>query len=108
MTTNYDTWLEQPYQDSYDAEPEEWEYDDAIDELATDYLRTNFKDVDTVVLSDVIYSLNQDDTNLIDDYIKSRDFEKLGRKLWALYVDECEYIAKEYATKYIKENGIDD
>lgn len=107
MTANYDQWLESPYRDR-DDEPESWEYDDAIEDLANDYMRVNFSNVDTVVMSDVIYSLSQEDTDLIDDYIKSRDFEKLGRKIWAVYMEQCEYIAKEYATKYIKENGLED
>lgn len=100
----YDTWLEQPYHDNeYDSDY----YDECIHDLAEDYMRVNFKELDNVVMGEAIHELTVNNYDTLEDYLSQRDYEAFGRKIWALYQERCENIAEEYAKDYIERNGLE-
>ena len=51
-----------------------------------------------------VYSATIEQANSIEDYLKSKDFEKLGRLLWCISVESREKLAKIQAQNEF-ENG---
>ena len=101
---SYDTWLEQPYHDNeYNAD----DYDGYVQDLKDDYMRTNFRELDNVVMGEAIHELTVSNYDTLEDYLQAKDFEAFGRKVWALYLERCEAIAEEYAKDYIERNGLE-
>lgn len=74
--TSYDSWLEQPYQDKYAEE-------DAIDEIKERIL----DELEPNTLSKLCEGVGEDSLyrreEEIEEALKARDFESLGRLIWA-------------------------
>jgi hypothetical protein len=102
---SYDSWL------TTDVEAERFaSAEDAIDarvkELCNhnaDYDHTLFEN-----FSEDIYSATAEQAESIEDYLKSKDFEKLGRLLWCISVESRQESARIQAEKDFENGELDD
>jgi len=97
--TSFDSWL------TTDAEAEHYA-DDAIDDRVKELCNHN-ADYDHTLFenfSQDVFSATIEQAESIEDYLKSKDFEKLGRLLWCISVESREKLAKAQAQQDF-ENG---
>jgi len=89
--TSFDSWL------TTDSEAERYAAaEDIIEERAKDLLRDD-SDYDHTLFENWVEDINSatiEEANSIEEYLRSKDFEKLGRLLWCISVKSREEHAK--------------
>lgn len=88
--TSFDSWLTTDVEAEYYASAE-----DRIEERVKDLIN-HHADYDHTLFenfSQDIYSATAEQAESIEDYLKSKDFEKLGRLLWCISFESREKLA---------------
>ena len=103
--TSFDSWLTTDTKaESYAAAEDR--IDERVKELTnhdSDYDHTLFEN-----FSEDIYSATIEQANSIEEYLRNKDFEKLGRFLWCLSVTNREEKAKIQANNEFENGDLDD
>jgi hypothetical protein len=100
---SYDAWLESPYHEDEDA-----------DELISDRVQELMKpgeDYDPYEysnFSEAISNCNTDDAANIEEMLRSRNFEQLGRFLWSTSIDYYEKLAESVAADQYNQGLLSD
>ncbi len=89
---NYDSWLEQPYQDQYDE-------DEKIDCRVEELMKEDYKPTDFNNFAESISEASKEDVETVEDYLEKGEFEKLGRKLWSICYERMERQATNHAVE---------
>lgn len=97
---NYDSWLEQPYQDKYDE-------DDKIDSRVEELMKEDYKPEDFNNFVESISEAKKEDIEIIEDYLEQGEFEKLGRKLWSICYERMESQANSHAAEDLSSGYLD-
>ena len=99
--TSFDSWLTTDTEAERHAASEDI-IEERVKELCNhnaDYDHTLFEN-----FSQDVFSATIEQAESIEDYLKSKDFEKLGRLLWCISVESREKLAKAQAQQEF-ENG---
>jgi len=103
--TSFDSWLTTDTQAERHAAAE-----DIIDERVK-YLVNHVDDYDHTLFenfSEDLYSATIEQANSIEEYLRNKDFEKLGRFLWCLSVTSREEHAKIQAQRDFEDGKLDE
>jgi hypothetical protein len=103
--TSFDSWL------TTDTEAERYAAaEDIIEERVrdlvnhdADYDHTLFKN-----FSEDIYSATTEQAQSIEEYLRNKDFEKLGRLMWCISVESREKLAQIQAVNDFENGELDD
>lgn len=102
---SYDSWL------TTDTEAERYAAaDDKIDEQVK-YLVNHNADYDHTLFenfSEDVYSATTEQAQSIEEYLRNKDFEKLGRLMWCISVESREKLAKIQAVNDFENGELDD
>ena len=103
--TSFDSWLTTDTKaESYAAAEDR--IDERVKELCnhdSDYDHTLFEN-----FSEDIYSATIEEANSIEEYLRNKDFEKLGRFLWCLSVTSREEKAKIQVNNDFENGNLDE
>lgn len=97
---NYDSWLEQPYQDQY-AE------DEKVDSRVEELMKEDYKPTDFNNFIESISEASKEDVETIEDYLEQGKFEELGRKLWGICYERMEAQATSHAVENLNSGYLD-
>lgn len=97
---NYDSWLEQPYQDKCNE-------DDAIDARVEELMDEDYNPNNFDNFIESISEADKTDIETIEDYLEKGEFEKLGRKLWSICYDRMEKQATDHAVENLNSGYLD-
>jgi len=97
---NYDSWLEQPYQDQYDE-------DDKIDSRVEELMEEDYNPNDFNNFVESISEASKDDIETIEDYLQRKEYDKLGLKLWAICYERMEKQATNHAVENLNSGYLD-
>ena len=101
--TSFDSWL------TTDTESERYaNAEDAIQNRIKELVNHN-SDYDHTLFenfSQDVFSATIEQAESIEDYLKSKDFEKLGRLLWCLSVTSREELAKAQAQRDFEDGNL--
>jgi hypothetical protein len=101
--TSFDSWL------TTDTESERYaNAEDAIEERVKELVNHN-SDYDHTLFenfSQDVYSATIEQADSIQEYLRNKDFEKLGRFLWCLSVSMREELAKTQAQRDFEDGNL--
>ena len=103
--TSFDSWLTTDTESERYANAED-RINERVKELCnhdSDYDHTLFEN-----FSEDIYSASVEEANSIEEYLRNKDFEKLGRFLWCLSVTSREVKAKIQANNEFENGDLDE